>query len=148
MTTAAQLLANLQALGVTLASVGHRLRFHPRNKVTDELLQARRKHKIELLARTQHQDHAKPVSDALAENSPGKGSKELKALGADGAHGDDGDAGQELQPDSETTICCPWCSSLRLSALPHAQRAAGGSTGRTRPMVCTVRPARHTGEAA
>lgn len=53
MTTAAEVWNELAALGVTLAGDGDRLRFHPRDRVTGELLARLRTHKGELLAMLQ-----------------------------------------------------------------------------------------------
>jgi hypothetical protein len=50
MTATAELLTDLQALGVILAADGDRLRFHPKDKVTPELLARMRDAKGELLA--------------------------------------------------------------------------------------------------
>jgi hypothetical protein len=55
MTTPAQLLTDLKALGVTLQPHGDALRFRPRDKVTPELLAGLRAHKGELLAMLQPQ---------------------------------------------------------------------------------------------
>jgi hypothetical protein len=49
--TAADLLAELDALGVRLAADGTHLRFRPREKVTAELAERMKAHKPELLAR-------------------------------------------------------------------------------------------------
>lgn len=50
MTATAELLTDLQALGVILAAEGDRLRFHPKDKVTPELLAQLRTCKGELMA--------------------------------------------------------------------------------------------------
>jgi hypothetical protein len=56
MTTAARLMTDLQAHGVTLAADGDRLRFYPRDRVTGELLARLRTCKAGLLAMLQPQD--------------------------------------------------------------------------------------------
>lgn len=53
MTATAELLTDLQALGVVLAADGDRLRFHPRGKVTPDLLAQLRDCKAELLSMLQ-----------------------------------------------------------------------------------------------
>jgi hypothetical protein len=63
MTTAAQLTADLQALGVTLAADGDRLRFYPRDRVTGEMLARLRDAKPQLLAMLQPQ--AMPDADPV-----------------------------------------------------------------------------------
>lgn len=113
MTTAAELRNELQALGVTLAVDGDRLRFSPRSAVTGELLERLRTCKAELLAMMLQPQDGGP-SDAAGGDPQDLQPQDLPGgdpLGADGAHGD---AGQPPQAHSETTIRCPWCSSRRL----------------------------------
>jgi len=54
--TATALLHDLQALGVTLQADGDRLRFHPRDAVTPEMLEQLREHKAELLEMLRQSD--------------------------------------------------------------------------------------------
>jgi len=64
-TDALGLLADLRALGVMLQADGDRLRFHPKHKVTGDLLQRLREHKAELLAMLRQSD-AQPLGDPRA----------------------------------------------------------------------------------
>ena len=72
MTPAAQLMTDLQALGVTLAANGDRLRFYPRDAVTGDLLTRLRTCKAELLTMLQPQDlpGGDPLGDAGGADGP------------------------------------------------------------------------------
>lgn len=61
MTAAADLLTELQARGVALVADGDRLRFHPRHKVTGNLLDRLREHKPELLGILARREAAPPT---------------------------------------------------------------------------------------
>ena len=123
MTTAAQLLTELQALGVTLAADGDRLRFRPGTAVTPELLARLRTHKAELLAmlaRTGDSgdgDETHPSTGETVVVSP--------AVPQDASPGGDrgrgGRSREDAGPsDADSGIRCPWCSSQAATATEQA----------------------------
>jgi len=94
MTTTAELLTDLQALGVILAADGDRLRFHPRDKVTPGLLARMRDAKGDLLAMLQggysgngYETHTTTaetpvVSPAVPQDPHGDAGQDLAAVAA------------------------------------------------------------------
>lgn len=60
----AMLLAELHRLGIAVKADGDRLRFRPRNAVSDELLAALRQHKTEILATLTRQVESPPTNTA------------------------------------------------------------------------------------
>ncbi len=55
--SAAELLAELDALGIHVEADGDRLRFEPREKMTDELVSRMKLHKAELLRLINHRQY-------------------------------------------------------------------------------------------
>lgn len=109
MTTAAELMADLQAPGVTLAADGDRLRFHPRDAVTPELLARLRDCKAELLAMLRTHGADGPQDDrGDALQAHGADAAGPAAAGSDpgddGPSGTDRPAGQALPGDWQECI--------------------------------------------
>ena len=72
MTAVDQLMTELRGLGVILQADGDRLRFHPRHKVTGNLLDRLREHKPELLGILARREAAPPTpQDAHGDAAPG-----------------------------------------------------------------------------
>jgi len=137
MTTAAELRNELQALGVTLAADGARLRFHPRDRVTGELLARLRTCKGELLAMLQPHD-AGPVTagPSVTDRPAGDSPQDLPGgdrHGADGPHGDHIDAGQALQP-RPVTVPRTWPPAVPSEILADPIPTCG-DCGRPRSVV-------------
>jgi len=132
MTQAAQLLTALQALGVTLAAEGDRLRFYPRDAVTGDLLARLRDAKPELLAMLQPQDL--PGRQPLGAG----GGPEMLPTGNKIETSPTGDTGQALQPQSVAVPRTRPVAAVPLGILADpvtncsdcGRRVVGGQPGR------------------
>ena len=108
MTATAQLLTDLQALGVVLAADGDRLRFHPRSVVTGKLLARLRTCKAELLAMLRTDE------GVYVDTTPSKREENNGSVDVDNVDARDGDAGQSRQPQdlavtgSQSVVPAEW----------------------------------------
>ena len=121
MTTAAQLLMDLQALGVTLQPHGDALRFRPRDKVMPGLLAQLRDCKVELLEMLRGGDGDKtprtPRETSVV--SPA-------AAGSQDAHGDAGEWLEVTDPDGWRCLVRADAAELEIIDVPTPCPNCGG----------------------